>query len=260
MTPIGICTGFADLIDVHAMGYDFVEVRLNELAALPESDFVELADYIDASGIDVRAASDMLPEGMRITGPGVSAQAQHEYLSRAFARASRLGVKVVAMDGAANRHVPDESDFPAAWRQLGNFMRLVQGHAANAGLTVAVEPIRKAECNLLNLVSEATLMTGLLQLDNVAVLANFGSMAMASEPLSALRRAMPLIAHVHAEGALSRRLPMPGDGENYEKPFAMLKELGYTGGVSVRAKNPKDFCAEAQASLNYMKLLRDGEA
>lgn len=257
MTPIGICTGFADLIEAHAMGYDFVEVKLNELTALPESDFIEFAEYIDASGIDVRACSDMLPAGMRITGRGVSAQAQHEYLSRAFARAARLGVKIICMDCASNRHVPDEDDFPAAWRQLGNFMRLVQGHAANAGLTVAVEPIRKAECNLLNLVSEATLMAGLMQLDNVAVLANIGSMAMASEPLSALRRAMPLVAHVHAEGALSRRFPVQGDGENYEKTFAMLKQLGYTGGISVRARDTGDFGREARQSLEYMKLLRD---
>jgi sugar phosphate isomerase/epimerase len=194
---------------------------------------------------------------MRITGAGVSAQALHEYLSGAFFRACRLGVKVVAMDCGRSRHVPDENDFPAAWRQLGNFMRLVQGHASNAGLKIAVEPIRKAECNLLNLVSEATLMAGLLQLDHVGVLPNTGSMAMASEPLSALRRAMPLIEHVHIEGALRRGFPAPGDGEDYARIFRALKQLGYAGGVSIRGRYASDFGREAKAALEYLKLFRD---
>jgi len=256
MTPIGICVSFADLPDAHRLGYDFVEVSLAELAALPEYDFLELADYIDATGIAIRACYDMLPGDMRITGPGVSAQYQHEYLTGAFFRANRLGVKVIAMDCAKNRHVPDENDFPAAWRQLGNFMRLVQGHAVNTGLKVAIEPIRKAECNLLNLVSEATLMAGLLQLDNVGVLPNLGSMAMASEPLSALRRAMPLIQHVHIEGALRKGLPAPGDGENYDKAFRLLTQLNYTGGVSIRSRHTGNFATQAKTALEYLRLAR----
>lgn len=256
MRPIGICVSFSDLPEAHRLGYDFVEASLVELAALPEYDFLELADYIDAAGISIRACYDMLPADMRITGAGVSAQAQHEYLTSAFSRASRLGVKVIAMDCGSNRHVPDENGFPAAWRQLGNFMRLVQGHASNAGLQVAIEPIRKSECNILNLVSEATLMAGLLQLDNVGVLANTGSMAMASEPLSALRRAMPLIRHVHLEGALRKGLPAPGDGENYEKIFGMLNDLGYEGGVSIRSGYTGDFSAEAKAALEYLRKVQ----
>ena len=254
MTPIGICVGFEDLPEAHRLGYDFVEISLAQLNALPEYDFLELAEYIDGTGISVRACYDMLPENMRITGPGVSAQSQHEYLNGAFFRASRLGVKIIAMDCAVNRHVSDENDFPAAWRQLGNFMRLVQGHAANTGLRIAVEPIRKSECNILNLVSEATLMAGLMQLDNVGVLPNTGSMAMASEPLSALRRAMPLIMHVHLEGALRKGLPAPGDGESYDKIFRMLSQLGYPGGVSIRGRHTGDFSAEAKTALEYLRI------
>lgn len=254
MMPIGICVSFADLPEAHQLGYDFVEIPLAELAALPEYDFLELADYIDATGIDIRACYNMLPGNIRITGAGVSAQLQHEYLTGAFFRASRLGVKMVCMDCGLNRHVPDGGEFPAAWRQLGNFMRLVQGHASNAGLTVCIEPIRKSDCNLLNLVSEATLMAGLLQLDNVGVVANLGSMAMASEPLSALKRAMPLLKHVHIEGSLRKGLPGPGDGENYEKPFRMLRQIGYAGGVSIRSKNTGDFGIQAKNALEYLKL------
>ena len=148
----------------------------------------------------------MLPDDLPVTGPNVNATALHGYLKHAFGRAQRLGAKVIALDGAKSRAVPDDGDFPFAWRQLGNFLRLVQGHAHECGLTVALEPLRKSDCNLLNLVSEATLIAGLLQLSNIAVAAHWGHMALASEPLSSLRRAAAS-ARVRPERADPRSPP-----------------------------------------------------
>lgn len=253
MLPIGICVGFEDLPMAHAIGYDFVEVPLSDLAALPEGDFEELVDYVRAADIEVRGCYNMLPESIKITGEGVSARIQHDYLQKAFSRAGKLGARFIALDGAKNRHVPQGGAFPTAWRQMGNFARLVQGHASEAGLMVGLEPIRKADCNLLNLLSEATIMASLMQLDHVGVLANLGSMAMASEPLSALKGAMPLIAHVHLENVLCKGLPCRGDGENYEKIFKTLESIGYTGGVGIRSQSNGDFNVQARQALEYLR-------
>lgn len=256
MIPIGICTDFGNLPEAYEAGFDFMEIPLRDLAALPESDYREFVDYIEAADISIAACYDMLPDDLPITGPGVSAGLLHEYLSRAFARASRLGIKVISMDGAKSRAVAGDADFSFAWRQFGNFLRLVQGHANEANLAIAIEPIRKSECNLLNLVSEATLMASLLQLGNVGVLANMGSMAMASEPLSTLRRAAPVLQHVHIQGALRKGLPAENDGEDYAKTFRMLAEINYTGGVSIRSQAIGDFPSEAAAALECLKKAR----
>ena len=127
--------------------------------------------------------------------------------------------------------------------------------AAECGLSVAMEPIRKAECSLLNLVSEATLIAGLLQLENVGVAANAGHMAMASEPLSALRRAAPLLRHVHLENALTRKLPKPYDGEDYARLLRTLAEVGYAGGVSLCGQT-QDFAGDAGMALEYLRGLQ----
>lgn len=256
MIPIGICTDFENVPEAHEAGFDFIEIPLSGLSALPEQDFQEFAEYAEAIGLNIAACYSMLPDDLPITGPGVSAGALHEYLSRAFSRASRLGIKTVSLDAPKSRGVVMESDFPFAWRQLGNFLRLAQGHASEAGLAIAIEPLRKSECNLLNLVSEATLMASLLQLGNVGVLANLGSMAMASEPLSALRRAAPVLRHVHIQSALRKGLPYMGDGEDYIKPFRMLHEIGYTGGVSIRAQAAGDFRKEAAHALEHLQKAR----
>lgn len=253
MIPIGICTDFENLPEAHEIGFDFVEIPLADLTTLPESHFLEFVDYIESADICVKASYRMLPDGMHITGPDVSAQALHTYLSTAFSRARRLGIEIVGMDAAKARAVPESFDFPMAWRQLGNFLRLAQGHASNAGVRIAVEPIRKSECNVLNLVSEATLMTALLQLNNVGVLANLGHMGMASEPLGTLRHAMPLLWHIHIQGTLKNAMPHLGDGETYEKPFRLLSEWGYSGGISISAPATKDFHREATAALERLR-------
>ena len=201
------------------------------------------------------ACSDMLPDDLPITGPGVNATALHGYLKHAFGRARRLGVKVVALDAAKSRGVEADGDFPFAWRQLGNFLRLTQGHAKECGITVALEPLRKADCSLLNLVSEATLIAGLLQLDNIGVAAHWGHMSMASEPVSALWKAAPLLRHVHLENALNRRLPAPGDGEDYSKLLSALNDMGYAGGVTLCGTIDEGFPREAEEALKYIREL-----
>ena len=172
MPDIGICTDFVNLPEVAKLGYDYVELSLADIAALPEADFIELAGWVDATGIRVYACRDMLPGDLPVTGSGVNATALHGYLRYALGRARRLGVKIVVLDAAKSRAVSEDGDFPFAWRQLGNFLRLCQGHAKECGIAVCLEPLRKADCSLLNLVSEATLIAGLLQLNNIAVAAH----------------------------------------------------------------------------------------
>lgn len=258
MIPIGICTDFPNLPEVHALGYDYVEVPLCELAALSDGYFEEFAAYCAGSGIRVRAVNRMLPEGMAIVGANVRAPELHEYLSRAFGRCQRLNVRVAVLDAALSRAVPEGCDFPMAWRQLGNFLRLCQGHARECGLMVAAEPLRKTDSNLLNLVSEAMLLSGLLQLNNVGVAANTGAMAMAAEPVTALSQTGSSLCHVHVEHPLTRRMPREGDGEDYFKLMRVLKKGGYAGGVSVICAKCADFTGDARSALLCLRQAQRG--
>lgn len=249
MFSIGICTDFVNLPEVSRLGFDYAELPLDALAALTEAEFSELAAYADGAGLKIAACNRMLPADLPITGPGVNASALHGYLNHAMGRARRLGARVLVLDAEKSRAVASEADYAFAWRQLGNFLRLAQGHAKENGLVVAIEPIRKADCPLMNQVCEAALIAGLLQLDNIAVAAHTGHMAMASESLSALRRAAPLLRHVHVENALTRALPREGDGEDYRRLAAMLKSIGYAGGVSLCGAIADSFIGDAAAAL-----------
>ena len=238
------------------IGFDYLELPLARVAALSGSEFGELAGYMDALRVPVRAMYAMLPDELRVTGPDVQARLQHAYLEEAFARARRLGAQTVAFDAAASRRVPGGFDFALARRQAGNFLRIVQGHAAGFGLKVAIQNIRHAECNLINTVSEAALMAALLQLGNVGVLADTVQMAYASEPMDAILRCGSSLVHLHTGCALTRGLPRAGDGEDYPRLFRILARMGYDGGVSA-VTSAECTLEGARAALECLRAARD---
>ena len=249
---LGICAQPGALPAAAAAGFDFVELPLSAVADMEDHDFEEFVRMSDDYPLRAEVFYSMLPDGLHVTGRDVSAQALHDYLSPAFDRAKRLGGDVILLDGGAARSVPFGFDVRFAWRQMENFLRMLQGHARQAGLRVAVLPLRRAETNLLNYVSEATLISSLVQMDCIGVAADSRQMAMVSEPDSALSLAGPSLLHVRANNAMSGRLPAEGDGEKYSTLFRALIKMGYCGRVSCcgDSENFADDAMAARAALS----------
>ena len=255
MIKIGICTDIKNIDIVEKCGYDYLEASLAGLAAMTDAEYAEAFALVQKAKIKVEACNGMLPATVRVTGPEVNAQKIHDYLDMAFDRAAKLGVKVVVFGSSGARNVPEGFNMGQAWRQISNFLRLAQPHAQQYGITIAIEPLRRGESNIINLVSEGTALAALLQLPNIRTLGDTYHMAMCSEPLSALTLAGDLLAHVHTANALGRILPKEGDGENYMGIFQALKAGGYEGRISCEA-GCKDFAPDAQAAFDILDKCR----
>ncbi len=255
MIRLGICTDVSNINEIAEIGFDYLEFNLAKLYAMTEEEFVSTCALVDAASIKVEACNCMLPGEIKVVGESVNAQAIHDYLDKAFVRARRLGVKVVVFGSGNSRRVPDGFDTSVAWRQIGNYLRMVERHAMENDITVVIEPLRAGECNIMNFVSEATLMASLIQMPHIAVLADTYHMALGSEPLNALAMAGGLLKHVHIANAIGRKYPKEGDGERYADIFETLKEMGYEGRVSVEA-GCDDFSRDAREAFKVLNALR----
>lgn len=255
MIRIGICSDINNIDIIEKCGYDYMEISLSWLASISESEFAGALAKAQGARIKVEACNGMLPAEVRVTGPDVSAQKIHDYLDLAFGRAEKLGVKVVVFGSAGARNVPEGFDISVAWRQIGNFLRIAQNHAQAHDITIAIEPLRRGESNIINLVSEAVLISSLLQLPNIKALGDTYHMAMCSEPLKALTMAGDMLAHVHTANALGRVLPREGDGENYMGIFEALRAGGYDGRISCEA-GCQDFAKDAKAAFDVLDKCR----
>ena len=82
---IGICAPFAQVNDLLALGFDYVEGSLTELADMPREDYEKLL----ADNVRVYACNGMIPPRYRLTGPQADLAAAEEYCRLAAERAAQ---------------------------------------------------------------------------------------------------------------------------------------------------------------------------
>ena len=93
-----------------------------------------------------------------------------EYLERALSRAHALGIELAVFGSGGARGVPEGFSYAEAWRQIASFLRRAADYGRKYGIAIAIEPLRREECNILNYVSEAVLLSALLDLPEIGAL------------------------------------------------------------------------------------------
>lgn len=245
---VGICTSPAALaspID----GLDYIEGTVGELLC-PRENEAAFAERLAAAGgaaAPVRAANGFLPGELKTTGPDVDAAAVDTFVHTALGRAQRMGVTVIVFGSGGSRAVPDGWDPARARDQLVEHLRRWGPRAAEAGVTIALEPLNARECNIVTSVDEGAEMVRRADHPNIRLLIDTYHMATDGDPPDAIRRAEGLVVHAHcAEG--EGRGPLGTVGEDHRPWFRALKDIGYDGGVSIEA-TWKDLAAQLPAAL-----------
>lgn len=245
----GLCARPEDVALAARAGYDYIELNLNDVLAMDEAAYRAMAAEMRASRMYAEVVSGPLPAGVPILGDAVSAKQIHGALDRSFDLAQALGAEIVIFDCAQARMLPHGFDPAMAWRQLGNFVRILQSYAADFDLKAALLPLRRSVADLMNYASEAALIAAMLRLDRVGVAASLFNMALEAESLPQLKRTGSLLWHMRASNVLGNRPPRADDGEDYRALFQALREMGYAGRVSCEAPCAADSAAEALKCL-----------
>ena len=232
---LGLCTSFDNLELAAKIGFEYVECAFSALANMPEEDYQKLLAKKDSFPIPVTKANLFLPGALKPVGPDVSEKALREYMERAFARANAIGIKLVVFGSGGARAVPEGWSYARAWRQLADFLEVVAEYAQKYDVVVALEPLRSAECNILNYVSEGTALCSIVNHPYITVLGDFFHMHLGNEPWDHLTRAGEKLSHIHICNPVGRLYPAAGDGYDYETVINVLKEMDYKGDISVEA-------------------------
>ena len=247
----GVCAGPGQIAAAATAGYDYVELNLNDVLQMNEGEYRAMAAEMEKYGVYAEVVCGMLPDDVQLVGEGVRSQAIHQALDLTFDMAQALGAELVIFDCERSRILPHGFDPAMAWRQLGNFIRILQSYAANFDVKVALLPLRRSAAELMNYVTEATLISAMLHLDRVGVAASLFNMAMEAESLPQLKRTGSLLWHMRMSNVLGNRPPKAGDGEDYAAVFAALNEMDYGGRITMEAPCA-DFEREATAALKRL--------
>jgi sugar phosphate isomerase/epimerase len=233
----------------------FVERTVGDLLKPREdpASFAVALEETRAAGLPCPVLNVFVPGDLKITGENADPAALKQYVTTAFERAQEAGVRVIVFGSGAARRIPDGFDRDRAHGQIVEFLRMLAPIAARHGVTVAIEPLCRRECNVLNTVRECGEMVREVNHPAVRLLVDSYHLLIDRDSIEDIVRYGDLLAHVHVATVPNRFAP--GLEECDLQPFFdALAKAGYTGRVSIEGRIP-DPPNDLPKALSVMKEL-----
>ena len=233
----GLCCNL-DLAPVAAdAGFDYIEMTVPGLL-MPLADdaaFEAMLANLRAVKLPCLVVNCFVPGDIKITGPAADPARLQQYVRTACDRAQRAGVKVIVFGSGGARNIPDGIDRTVAWKQLLAFCSMTGPIAQARGVTIAIEPLNRAECNVLNSVTEGAKLAREVNHPAIRLLVDCFHWGRENESPQAIVDAGDLLVHTHLATVANRILP--GEEEqDFATFFTALKKAKYDGGVSIEAQ------------------------
>ncbi|MEI6132108.1 MAG: sugar phosphate isomerase/epimerase family protein [Bacillota bacterium] len=241
----GVCSKIENAQIVADAGFDYIEPFLTDLALADEATYQQMVGALNKSGLRLDVACLFLPGTFRLTGPDADLLPVEAYLKTCFDRAAALGTKIQVFGSGGARNVPEGFSKEKATEQLVKFLKLAAKYAAKYEIKIAIEPLCKKECNIINSVAEAHELAIKVDLPNVGVLADWYHMGNDNEGVAGLIAAKDMLLHCHIARLIHRTPPMLSDDDDYSMFFNALKEIGYNGALSVESNGGLDLISES---------------
>ncbi len=233
----GLC-GDTTLAEIAAKeSYDFMEWNVSSLLKPRESDsaFETAFRAIESAKLNFQVANGFVPGDLKITGPDVNKSALEEYVTTTMKRAERAKVEVIVFGSGTARRIPEGFDPKVAHKQLVSFCNMVAPIACNHGVIIAVEPLNKAECNVLTTVDECAKLVNEVAHPGIRLLVDAYHLMLDNDSYEDIVTHGNLLAHVHI-ATVPNRLAPGAESCDFSQFFRALNKANYTGRISVEAR------------------------
>ena len=249
---VGYCGPLKDIDAVKAAGFDYMEVRTSEVAALSDADYENVAAKFKQVGLPVLAANLFIPATIKVTGPNIDKDRQMEYVRLALDRVSRLGVRLVVFGSGGARQVPEGFSKQEAFQQLVDFGKRIAPEARSRNITIAIEPLRKQESNIINTAAEGLQWVNAVNDPNIQLMIDYYHFQVEKEDLADIFKVKDHLRHLHMANPNGRVVPLKWEEYDYAPFFADLREIHYDRMISVEAST-KDLRTEGPQAIALLR-------
>ena len=246
------------------LGYDAVEIApftiANSVKDISSKERQSIRDLAARNGIEIAGIHWVLvkPEGLYINHPdsGIRDRTADYFCELVNFCADVGGTRMIVGSPKQRNMLPGVSPEQAWDWTIETFGDAVVQATARE-VTICFEPLGPAETNFINTAAEALDLVRQLPSPNFKIILDVKAMSSESKSIpQIIRESWPHFAHFHANDP---NLKGPGFGKVNFKPIAAaLKEVGYSGFVSVEVFNFEDG-AEAIATKS-LQCLREAFA
>ena len=251
---IGVCS--RDVASAAKYGFDYVEPAAADIASMTDEQFAGFSNAVSSARIQCHAFNSFIRrKDLVVVGDRVPEQALRDYMDACLGRCRSLGASVVVWGSAGSRNVPDGFSRERAQNQIADFLRMAGDIGRQHGITIAIEPLRKKESNILNTGAEALEMVRRVKHPNVRMIIDYFHMREENEDPKILETARREIVHMHFANPHGRVWPHDlAEDPEYREFFRILKDTRYSGGISIEGRGTFDKDAEASLAFFHRAL------
>lgn len=249
----GVCAPMNKLRDAASAGFDYLEAPVNGVAAMTEEEFSTALAEVKDVGLPCPTFNLLFPGTMALLDPATTNSAIAEYLHSAMKRVQALGGQIAVFGSGRSRNRPENMSYGDAFRRLTEITRLIGEIAGQYGVTIVIEPLNRAESNIINSMAEGAALVAAVNHPGVALITDYYHVATDSEPVSDIAR-LGHIRHVHIATKEDRRYPMSAAQDDFAGFFSNLKVIGYDSRVSIEGRCD-DMVTDAPVALALLKKL-----
>ena len=233
-----LCTepeNLASLINAKA---DYIECTVTGLNERTDEELATFSAELAKNNFRCETLAILFPGGrIPLVGDNADLAGAEAYVENAFARIhGAIKPEVIVFGSGGARRCPEGFNKETALGQFVEAGQVVAQAAQKYGITIALEPLNKDECNLINSVAEGLAIVKRVNRPNFRILADFYHMLRGDEPPEALLQCEGILAHTHIAAKEGRRYPQAGDKEELVPYLNMLKKIGYNGRVSIEGR------------------------
>lgn len=234
----------ADYDHIRQAGFDYAELDVPEIEALPENEFRVFCDKVHENGFPVLTGARALP----IADPWFftehfRAMDYKDYLEKACRRANLLGMDRIIIGNGKARLLIDETSIRKEHRFI-EFMRMFAEIAGNYGVNVILEPLGPEYSNYINTLPEAVRIIHEVGMPNLFTMADLRHLFRGKEPFEHIVACVDYIRHIHVDDPTTypeRFFPKVEDDFDYAEFLSAIKKSGYKDTITVEADIPEDW-------------------
>jgi D-psicose/D-tagatose/L-ribulose 3-epimerase len=233
-------------------GFDYAELSLTHLNLLSSEEKVRLYNELQLHGLPAEASNNFFPAQVHLTGDRVNFSTILHYLDKCFETALFFGIKTIVFGSGGARMVPAGFPMEKALDQLAMVLLKIEPYARESRIKIAIEPLRKKECNIINTYKEACQLAAMVSKPSIGCLADSFHLYEENEPAENITHGSDYLSHVHIAYPVGRIFPQVSHFDEMSGFMQSLVSSHYKSRVSIEAFSDN---LENDA-LEALKLLR----
>ena len=252
----GVCASYQEVATLQERPFDYLEENVQRFLVPEQSQaqFERLAHEVRALALPIEACNGMLPADMSLIATPqkqVNTVRVERYIKTMLQRAEQVGVRVIVFGSGQARACPPGYDSSNAVQQLGVHLATWNEWGRKHGVSIALEPLRYEETNIINTVTEGGALVTKHILSGATLLIDTYHMGCNGEKPTDILPWTALISHVHVAEKPGRAAP-GHYGEDLRPYFAALHEGCYDQRISIECRW-HDFANEVGPAIQAVK-------